>query len=714
MPVLRVLILLAGSQLASAATATATSRTGLSANPIRRVVTMLQMMQKKVTEEGKKEQDLFDKFMCYCKTGASSLSKSVEAAQTKIPQVESDLKAGGAEKAQLASDVVQAKKDRSEAKSAMSEATAIREKTAAAFAKETAEQKADIAAMGKAVTAIEKGMSGFLQTSAATVLRRLVVNADLSIESRDALTAFLSEGSSNEDDDSYEPASGEIVGILKQMKETAEKVVADSAAEESASIKDYDALMSAKTKESEALTAEVESKTARLGEVGVELVNAAEDLADTQKALGEDAKFLADLDNTCKTKADEWEVRQKTRSDELLALADTIKLLNDDDALDLFKKTLPSASLLQLKVTNKEVLTAARQALRVRVHDYRLDLISMSMRGKKVDFDKVLGMIDDMVALLKQEQADDEKKKAYCEKEFDSAEDEKKALQRSENDLKKAIEDEKETVATLVEEIAALDDGIKALDKAVAEATKNRKEENAAYTEELAANNAALEIIGIAKNRMNKFYNPKLYKAPPKRDLSESERITVNMGGTLAPTAAPGGIAGTGVTAFAEEQAPTFVQVSAHLQAREAPPPPPETFDAYKKKSGDSGGVIRMMDLLVADLKKEISEMEFDEKDAQGDYEKFMADSSEKRAIDAKSVAEKEAARADTSAKMTKHKGELKGTVAELMANMEYTQSLHGECDWLQQNFDVRKSARAGEVDALTKAKAVLSGADYS
>merc|ERR1719271_1528906 len=169
----------------------------------------------------------------------------------------------------------------------------------------------------------------------------------------------------------------------------------------------------------------------------------------------------------------------------------------------------------------------------------------MSMRGKKVDFDKVLGMIDDMVALLKQEQA----------------EDEKKALQRSENDLKKAIEDEKETVATLVEEIAALDDGIKALDKAVAEATKNRKEENAAYTEELAANNAALEIIGIAKNRMNKFYNPKLYKAPPKRDLSESERITVNMGGTLAPTAPPGGIAGTGITGFVEEE-PSFVQIS--------------------------------------------------------------------------------------------------------------------------------------------------------
>merc|ERR1719443_926814 len=120
------------------------------------------------------------------------------------------------------------------------------------------------------------------------------------------------------------------------------------------------------------------------------------------------------------------------------------------------------------------------------------------------------------------------------------------------------------------------------------------------------------------------------------------------------------------------------------------------------------------MDLLIQDVKKEITEMKVEEKNAQAEYEQFMSDSAEKCAIDAKSVAEKEAARADTSAKLQKHKADLKGTRKEQSANMEYTMSLHQECDWLLQNFDVRKSARAGEVDALTKAKAVLAGADYS
>merc|ERR1719326_2317579 len=128
-------------------------------------------------------------------------------------------------------------------------------------------------------------------------------------------------------------------------------------------------------------------------------------------------------------------------------------------------------------------------------------------------------------------------KKAYCEKLIDETEDKVKELELSVSDLSKAIADAKEGIATLADEISSLSDGIKALDKSVAEATEQRKEEHADSVETLTNDNAAKELIGIAKNRMNKFYNPKMYKPPPKRQLSEEERITVNMGGTLAPTA---------------------------------------------------------------------------------------------------------------------------------------------------------------------------------
>merc|ERR1719359_576571 len=207
---------------------------------------------------------------------------------------------------------------------------------------------------------------------------------------------------------------------------------------------------------------------------------------------------------------------------EMVALADTIKVLNDDDALELFKKTLPAAgsSFMQVQVSSAAMRQRALQVLKTgRKADPRLDLIELAMHGGKMGFGKIIKMIDNLVVDLKAEQGVDDDKQSYCLAELDKAEDKKKGLDLDIADLGKAIEDNKESIDTLTSEIAALSDGIKKLDKNVAEATATRKEEHDDYVETLAANSAAKDLLGFAKNRLNKFYNPKLYKAPPKREL---------------------------------------------------------------------------------------------------------------------------------------------------------------------------------------------------
>merc|ERR1719395_516868 len=301
-------------------------------------------------------------------------------------------------------------------------------------------------------------------------------------------------------------------------------------------------------------------------------------------------------------------------------------------------------------------------------------------------------MIDEMVALLAKEQADDEAQKLYCEEALDFTEDKTKELGHAIADLDTGIADTKDGIATTTDEIAQLTAAIKALDKEVAEATQQRQDENKAFQEMMASDSAAKELLGIAKNRLNKFYNPKLYKPPPKRELTEEERITLNMGGTLAPTNPPGGIAGTGVGL---EQTGT--------SSIAAPPPPPETFGEYKKKGEESSGVIGMMDMLKADLAKEIQEMEFNEKDA-----------ADKRAADTLSIEEKTTAKAGLEADLVKNGDAKAAAEEELMATKQYIADLHAECDWLLSNYETRKEARTAEIDALKKAKAVLSGADYS
>merc|ERR1719266_2499841 len=192
-----------------------------------------------------------------------------------------------------------------------------------------------------------------------------------------------------------------------------------------------------------------------------------------------------------------------------------------------------------------------------------------------------------------------------------------------------------------------------------------------------------------------------LYNAPAKAELSAEGRIEEEISGSAAPTPPPGGIANTGVTALS--------QVSAHAFGGVAPPPPPETFGAYQKKGEESTGVIEMIDLLIADLDKEMAEATTTEKDAQADYAELMQDSAEKRTADSKSLSDKVACKTNTEADLAALKSSKADTTRELAATLQYIASLHAECDWLLKYFEVRKEARAGEVQSLVDAKAVLS-----
>jgi len=693
--------------LATAPVHVASSESRVHANPIRKVVTMLQSMQAKVEADGERETKLYEKFMCYCKSAGGGLDGGISEAAAKIPQLESSVEEGTGKKAQLVSDIQGHKADRAAATSAVAEATGIRAKEKAAFDKEKDEDTTDLTAVRKASKALMGGMGGaFLQSPAAGVLRKLVSNKeDMNSADREDVLSYLSVDSS---DGEETPESMQIVGILNTMSDEMSKEIAEAEAEEAKGIDDFQSLVAAKEKEINALSKMVEQKLQRVGDLAVEITQNKNDLSETKAVLAEDSKFASDLKASCGKKEDEWGVVVKTRQDEMTALAETIKTLNDDDALEMFKKTLPgagAASFMQIQVTTAEMRASALDILRSSNTNHPgIDVVMLALGGKKAGFEDVIALVDKLSAQLKTEQKDDDDKKAYCGTELDVADDKKKSTQHDIGDIDTAIAKAEEAIAGLGEDIASLTDGIVALDASVTESTEQRKQENSDYTELMANNNAAKQVIEFAMNRLNKFYNPKLYKAPPKRELTEEQRITLNMGGTLAPTAAPGGIAGTGIGA-------SFLQLSAR---KSAPPPPPESFKAYAKKSEESGGVLQMMDILIKDLEKETAAAGVEEKNGQSDYEKFLADAAEKRAKDSTLVGEKEGAKAESQAALEGFKEDKTAAKKELGATLDYIQSLHLDCDFLVKFFGLRKQARDSELDALTNAKAVLNGADYS
>merc|ERR1719436_1287183 len=152
----------------------------------------------------------------------------------------------------------------------------------------------------------------------------------------------------------------------------------------------YGELIKAKTAEVNSLTEAIEAKTKKIGDLGVAIVQLKDDIDDTSDALAEDKVFLKELSKGCDTKAAEWEERKRTRAAELLALAETIKMLNDDDALELFKKTLPTPSLLQTTAQSKDLRRRALTALEGarRQHDSRLSLVAMALRGSSQSVDR--------------------------------------------------------------------------------------------------------------------------------------------------------------------------------------------------------------------------------------------------------------------------------------------------------------------------------------
>jgi len=256
--------------------------------------------------------------------------------------------------------------------------------------------------MNTAVAAINKGMGGsFVQTATAQTLKKLVMERDgLNDGERGELVAFLSN-------DAEAPGGAEISGILQTMADEMSADVKTIVASEDEKVKSYGDLMSSKKKMVETLTKSIETKLKRIGKLGIDIVQMKNDLGESGESLIEDKKFLADLDKNCAEKQKLFDDNVRMRGQELLALQDTIKMLNSDDALELFKKTLPgaSASFMQVKESTDRSLASAslilREALKSSEHKPSLDFILLALQGKKAGFGKVIKLIDSLVGELR-------------------------------------------------------------------------------------------------------------------------------------------------------------------------------------------------------------------------------------------------------------------------------------------------------------------------
>mmetsp|Transcript_124578 Transcript_124578/g.360275 ORF Transcript_124578/g.360275 Transcript_124578/m.360275 type:complete len:716 (-) Transcript_124578:60-2207(-) len=676
-----------------------------SKNPIEKVIDLLRAMTKKVQSEGDKEKDLFEKYQCFCTTGMANLKQNIAGDEVKLPQLRGGLEAKEGAVTSLAQEMQRLKRDIADTKAKMSEAQSLRSKEAIAFEKSSAEYKANINAINKAVTALSAGggaQATFLQgeSTAVGLLRNLAGSEGMTVERQEALAQVLSE-----DRDSDTRSSGEVVGILKQLKSTMDEGLKEMVVEEKQRVAGFKALMASSQKEVDASVASFEKKQVRHGVLQVDVVNMKDDLETTTKAYTSNKEFMIHLQGMCKTIGQTYAEHMAMRSEELITLAETIKILGSDSSRDMFrtrkKRTgaqAAAASFLQTGAS-MQVRSRRQQASRI-IHaaianakasgrDTKLDLLLLALRGKKIGFANVEKIIKDRIGILRKEQTEDDNKRDYCIKEAADNQRAMNDVQTKISDLRKSIQEAQETLKTYDAEIEALTGAIKRQDDATAEATQRRKDNHEAFVEEIASNKAAIEVLQLAKDRLLQYYNPKLAKSKDDDDDNEDEEPDVNPN-----QFGPGAMAMMkGMTGLAQQ----------------APPEQPPA--KYKRSSEGSQGVLDLLQQLESEVRRDTQESEIEEKNHQNSYEVAMKDANDKRVILVQTLMEKQSAKAN----IAKEIHSLRSTSGKAAKQMEelvkYVSILKGDCDFLVKHYTARRSLRASEKDSLRSAADVLAGA---
>merc|ERR1740117_2163137 len=319
-------------------------------------------MLKQLEKEAEVDEEIYDKMACWCETNDKEKTKSISDAEARISDLTTKIEELTASSARLNTEIKNLEKEVAENQAALDKATAIRQKELAEFNEEEKDLLGSISALKSAVTVLSKHNSllqmprshvAGVAASIQNVMQKhsSLLSGVLTHSERRSVTSFVQAPEDYFDAEptfkqSYAPQSGEIFGILKQMKETFESNLSSSQKDEMANQKAYEDLKAAKEAEIAAGQAQIDTKTQELADTDEKNAQAKEDVEDTKKSLSADEQFLMMLKEKCSMTDSEWEERQKTRQLEMEACSKALAVLSSDGAHDLFTKTF-NPSLVQ-------------------------------------------------------------------------------------------------------------------------------------------------------------------------------------------------------------------------------------------------------------------------------------------------------------------------------------------------------------------------------
>jgi len=682
---------------------------------VTRVVNLLKEMQGTLKTEMEEDEELFEKLECWCNTGKYEKTEAIANGKAKIDQLNAANEQGFARSAELKTQIQELESQVAADKASLKTAQAKRDQEVQAFQGMETDNiqaienlKAALVVLGKhadsafpqisamsllsvgssdeplsdhyAERSLETWMqeSGNVGVADSTTVDRQASKFLQSDDSKPRATASSMGWSANEMATvrkalktahafaqtrsgeayypGYESQGGAILGVMKQMKEQMEADLKEAQEKEGMASASFADMRTAKTAAIEAGEKMSEEKEDELAKTDNLVAEAKEDLGQTQETLAADETFLKNLDKMCADSDAAFEKRKASRLEEIKAVAETIEILTGDEARDAMSGTY---NFLQTSSTDKNRKAAATVLRKIALKTHNIDISFLANQVELDAFTKVKKAIDDMVTMLKTEQADEVKKNDYCTAELQSTEMSIAKADDLAADLQAKIGSLESQEVTLADEIAASKAAITQGQLDLQRASEDRQRENLDFQKTIADQTMTIEILLKAMERLAQFYDAQF--------LQKSKA--------------------------AGKQTPPVAQAE------------------YKPNAGASG-IMSMIEKLIFDAKELVKQSKASEMEAQAAYEQLNADTNQSMADLAAAVVEKTAAKAKAHKDRLGAESDLVDTVDELEGLHKYEADVHQECDYLLKNFMARQEARQEEITGLQQAKQILDGAN--
>jgi hypothetical protein len=676
-------------------------------SPISRVVELLKGLAETAEKEGKKEEDLYESYVCWAKTVIDTKTATNGEAQARVDELNAyiaDLDSGRVE---LTTERVDLEKEISDLNQELESLEAQRKQENEDFEAAKLETQTAIDALDESIETMElattaRGSLLQAKTGFGEGFADRVKQANMLQKATELGERFLSKGDAlfltrvlggevpkadwkklNRKADfkmAYKHRSGHIQDVLKKMKQTFQSNLRDAEAAEEKAVEDYTELKEAKT---EQLTTAQDALNKQDGENGAKAMSK-EDSETERDALvtqiNNDKGFIEATANDLGTKKAEWKDRQELRAGEIEAINKAIAILHSDDARDMFKSSFKSQNFLQLKSTTRSQKVRASDVLMSaakRSGDKRMAALAESLQTPNESmatgshFDEVIAAIDDMVATLKGEEETDLENKETCEK--DRADDTRTAIKaaRTMDERSDTVDELTTDIAEIVKTIAENEAEIKSIQEELAKATTMRGDEHTAWEAADRDDGAAAELVMRAKDVLAGFY--------------EENNLNLLQKNKMEP-----------------------------VVAGEAPPPPPSTWEApYGGKTGESQGIVAILEMIHEDINNDKQKSKADEDKAEETFQAFKTNSETQiQALE------------DANSDLTDTKGSKESDIStakeqrgakhdELNAVIAKINDAAPSCVYTTINYPVRLKNRQVEIDGLEKAKAILQGGEF-